>query len=293
MLRRMLGSLGRRAFGARRLVLRVLLAALLIPLGCIYLWLLVLPWPLTLRWRDPAQTSFMKERLQEADRDGEGLTVRQEWVPLEEISPNLRRAVLAAEDDRFYLHHGIDWRALAEEAGYQGDTAFSWWDTEDRRALRKALTYVWSNRSDVKGRSTLTQQLAKNLYFTPERSLVRKVGEAVVAKRLEFFLTKDRILEIYLNVAEWGPGVFGAEAAARTYFDRGADDLTLEEAAALAATLPHPLTSNPRFRPARMTWRKEMLLLRLRAPPPQPPPPVEVPLLPDTALSGRDTTSGR
>jgi len=228
----------------------------------------------------------MEHRLREAKEEGTQLTIRQEWVPLEEISPNLRQAILVAEDDRFYLHRGIDWRALGEEVHYQGDTAFSWWSSKDRKALRQALAYFWNHRGEVKGRSTLTQQLAKNLYFTPDRSLARKLGEAVVAQRLELFLPKDRILELYLNVAEWGPGVFGAEAAAETYFERRADDLDLEQAAALAATLPHPLTSNPHFRPARMAWRKEMLLLRLRGPPLPASPRVEVPLLPDTVDSG-------
>ena len=279
--------------GAVRRVLRLLLALILIPIGALFLCLLFLPWPVSLRWKDPGPTSFMEYRVREARKDGRTLTIQQEWVPLSRISENLRRAVLVSEDDRFYQHHGIDWRALGEEAGYKGDTAFSWWDTGDRRALLDALAYVWNNRSELKGRSTLTQQLAKNLYFTPDRSLVRKVAEAVVAKRLEFFLTKDRILELYLNVAEWGPGVFGVEAAAHTYFDRGADDLTLEEAATLAAILPQPLTSNPHFHPARMVWRRDMLLLRLRGPPLPPSPQIDVPLLPDTAYSGVDTTPRR
>jgi len=279
--------------GAVRRALRLLLALILIPIGALLLCLLFLPWPVSLRWKDPGQTSFMEYRVREARKDGRTLTIQQEWVPLSQISGDLRRAVLLSEDDRFYQHHGIDWRALAEESGYRGDTVFSWWDLRDLGALREAVGYAWANRTEVKGRSTLTQQLAKNLYFTPERSLVRKVAEAVVAKRLEFFLTKDRILELYLNLAEWGPGVFGAEAAAHTYFDRGADDLTLEEAATLAAILPHPLTSNPHFHPARMVWRRDMLLLRLRGPPLPPSPHIEVPLLPDTAYSGVDTTPRR
>ncbi len=156
--------------------------------------------------------------------------------------------------------------------------------------LWAALSYLRAHRGQIKGRSTLTQQLAKNLYFTPDRSFVRKLNEAVVAKRLEFFLSKERILEIYLNVVEWGPGIFGAEAAAQTYFDRDAGDLTLDHAAALAATLPHPLTSNPSFRPAQMAWRRALLLARLRSPPP-PSLEVEVPVLPDSVVSGVDTLS--
>jgi monofunctional biosynthetic peptidoglycan transglycosylase len=285
--------MGSRMEGAVRRILRLLLALILLPVGAVFLGLIFLPWPVSLRWKDPDSTSFMEYRVREARKDGRTLAIQQEWVPLGQISENLRRAVLVSEDDRFYQHHGIDWRALGEESGYRGDSVFSWWDPGDLLSLREAVGYVWANRTEVKGRSTLTQQLAKNLYFTPDRSLVRKLAEAVVAKRLEFFLTKDRILELYLNLAEWGPGVFGAEAAAQTYFDRGADDLTLEEAATLAAILPHPLTSNPLFHPTRMVWRRDMLLLRLRGPPLPPPPHIEVPLLPDTTFSGADTTSRR
>ena len=224
----------------------------------------------------------MEFRIKEARRAEAEFEVRQEWIPLEEISPNLQRAVLAAEDDRFYQHSGIDWLALAEEVHYQGDTLFSWWSGDDRRALWEALAYLRAHRNEIKGRSTLTQQLAKNLYFTPGRSFLRKLNEAVVAKRLEFFLPKERILELYLNVAEWGPGIFGAEAAARAYFNVGAGNLTLVQAAALAATLPHPLTSNPSYRPAQMAWRRDLLLARLRGPLPPTPPTVGVPLPPDT-----------
>ncbi len=259
---------------------------LLLPLAVPLLWFLLLPWPVALRWRNPGETSFMDYRLKEARRAGSPLLLQIEWVGLEDISPNLLRAVLAAEDDRFYRHEGIDWRALAEEVGYQGDTAFSWWSSEDRRALRGAFSYALAHRDEIKGRSTITQQLAKNLYFTPNRSLVRKVNEAVVTKRLELFLPKDRILEVYLNVAEWGPGIFGAEAASRAYFGKSAKDLSLNQAAALAATLPHPLTSNPSYRPSQMEWRKNALLTRLGSPLPPPPPDVVIYPPPDTAGSG-------
>jgi len=293
-IRGVLHSLGRRIPGKGRPGLRLILAVLVLPIFSLFLWFLLLPWPVTLRWKDPARTAFMEYRIKEARRAGGEFTLRQEWLPLAEISPNLRRAVLVAEDDRFYQHRGIDWRALAEEVHYQGDTAFSWWSADDRRALGDALAYVRANRGEIKGRSTLTQQLAKNLYFTPDRSFARKLNEAVVAKRLELFLSKDRILEIYLNVVEWGPGIFGSEAAAQAHFHRGAGDLTLEQAAALAATLPHPITSNPSYRPAQMEWRKASLLARVRGPPLPPPSDIEVPALPDSARAGADTLmSGR
>jgi monofunctional biosynthetic peptidoglycan transglycosylase len=241
----------------------------------------------------------MEQRIEEEHRDGDGLGIRHAWVPLDDIAPELVRAVLVAEDYRFREHGGIDWVSLAEEVRWSGDEAFSWLSRSDLAALREALVYAWSHRGELKGRSTITQQLAKNLYFDTERSLTRKILEAVVAGRLERRLGKDRILELYLNVAEWGPGLFGAEAASLAYFGRSAASLTLEQAAALAATLPHPLTSNPARNPARMLWRKNLLLERLRPAPeivpdpaPRPPPPtmrsppsmdVEIDLLEDFA----------
>ncbi|HEX7090047.1 MAG TPA: transglycosylase domain-containing protein [Longimicrobiales bacterium] len=242
--------------------------ALALPLalaGALWFEFLALPWPVLARWRNPQRTAFMEYRIRERVERGDTLVIRQEWVPLDRISRNLRRAVLVAEDARFYEHRGIDWVALREELRYRGDDDFSLTDPNDLRALRDAIAFYFRHRHEVRGRSTLTQQLAKNLYFTPERSLLRKLEELVVARRIELFLPKDRILELYLNVAEWGPGIFGAEAAARYYFGRSASNLTLAQAAALAATLPHPLTSNPRYRPGRMAWRQRLILERLGA----------------------------
>ena len=175
------------------------------------------------------------------------------------------------------------------------------------------MAYYRSHSDEIKGRSTLTQQLAKNLYFTPERSLTRKAGEFVVASRLERFLGKDRILELYLNTAELGPGIFGVGAAARVYFGVPAQRLTRIQSASLAATLPHPLTSNPKTRPARMAWRRDLIMARLAgrsvvipAEPPTleapevdlPPPQVDLapdstPPVPDTVVAPPDTTATR
>jgi monofunctional biosynthetic peptidoglycan transglycosylase len=205
----------------------------------------------------------MEQRLDEARGQGAPLEVRQTWVPLGEISPNLVRAVLVAEDYRFRLHRGVDWVSLGEEVHWTGDESFSWLSPSDLRALSGAIAYVWGNRNEIRGRSTLTQQLAKNLYFGTDRTLYRKGLEFIVAGRLERRLGKDRILELYLNVAEWGPGIFGVEAAAQAYFGRSASSLTLDQAATLAATLPQPLTSNPSRNPSRMLWRKNLILERL------------------------------
>ena len=270
--------------GRRRLVLFAV--AVVAGLG---VWYLVIPYPWTLGSRDPQRTSLMEQRVREARSAGDSLEVRQDWVPLEDISSSLVRAVLVAEDHRFQEHRGIDWASLAEEVRWSGGDSFSWTSPADLRDLADAVVYAWSHRDDIRGRSTITQQLAKNLYFGTDRSFLRKVMEAMVAGRLERRLDKDRILALYLNVAEWGPGIFGAEAAARTYFDRSASSLTLDQAAALAATLPHPLTSNPARSPGRMLWRKNLILGRLdpsseapAVPLPLPPPEIQI-LDPDAA----------
>jgi monofunctional glycosyltransferase len=244
---------------------RLALALPLAAIGALWFYYLSLPWPVRLRGHDPDRTAFMEHRSAEARRAGAALDIRHDWVPLERISRHLRRAVIVAEDGRFYEHRGVDWNALREEFRYEGDADFSILDPADLRALYASFQYYRTNRERIRGRSTITQQVAKNLYLSGERSPLRKLEELIVARRLERFLEKDRILEIYLNVAEWGPGIFGAEAAARHYFDRSAADLTPQQAAALAATLPHPLSSNPRRNPGRMAWRQRLILQRMGA----------------------------
>lgn len=235
------------------------------------------PWPFPLRWSNPSTTAYMKYREREARNEGLAFELRHEWVPLEELPAYLVRAVLVAEDDRFREHRGVDWDALAEEVRYRGTIPPRLRHAEDRKALREAWRYARANRERIRGRSTITQQLARNLYLSPDRSFVRKAQELLIAGRLERFLSKDRILEIYLNVAELGPGIFGVEAAGQHYFGRSARNLTRTQAASLAATLPHPLTSNPERNPGRMAWRRDMILRRLGggSPPIRAPDPVE------------------
>jgi monofunctional biosynthetic peptidoglycan transglycosylase len=242
---------------------RTLLVLPLAVIGALWFWVLILPWPIFLPLFHPRRTAFMEMRLNEARAAGKEFRVQTRWVPLDSISRNLRRAVIAAEDGRFEEHHGIDWEALAEELRYRADDRFSLFDARDRRELYRALSYYIRHRGRVRGRSTITQQLAKNLYFSSDRSVLRKFEELIVAKRLEFILTKDRILELYLNTAEWGPGIFGAEAAARHYYRRSAARLTIDQAVTLAATLPQPLTANPRLRPGRLNWRKAIIYRRM------------------------------
>ena len=266
-----------RRFSRRRIALGTLASLILLGLTVSFV---VIPYPWTLRSRNPDMTSLMRQRVEQARENGTPLAIQQSWIALEDVSPGLVRAVIVAEDDRFRIHEGVDWLALADEVKWTGDDSFSWWSGEDRAALREAFAYVRANRDQVRGRSTITQQLAKNLYFGLDRSMVRKAMELVVAGRLERRLGKDRILEIYLNIVELGPGIFGVEAASQHYFGRSASSLTLFQAASLAASLPHPLTSNPGHNPGRMAWRRDLILRRLNAAPgaapiPIPPPQID------------------
>ncbi len=183
-------------------------------------------------------------------------------VPLAQIAPAMRAAVLVSEDHRFYTHDGIDYQAIREALGYRRD-AFTWSNPRDRAELRRALGSAWGRRDRIRGASTITQQLAKNLYLSPSRNPLRKVKEALTAWRLESALGKDRILELYLNVAEFGPGIWGVEAASRAYFGKPARRLTDEQAALLAATLPSPLKANPATRVGRIRWRQQLILRRM------------------------------
>lgn len=268
--------------GIVRLIPLALLAALIA-------WAL-LPWPLVYRWSDPEVTSVMQYRLRESAEKDEPLDIRQIWVPLDDVPSVVVRAVIEAEDGRFREHGGIDWTALGEELQYGGEAPFSWFDLGDLKAVWEAARYGWSHRSEVRGRSTITQQLAKNLYFTPERTIGRKVAEYVVAWRLEWLLGKDRILEIYLNTVELGPGIFGVGAAAEEYFGTSVGGLGAWEAASLAATLPHPLTSNPKHGPAQMAWRRDLILRRLTRSGPSRP---EIPPLPAEPPPPNPTWSGQ
>lgn len=160
---------------------------------------------------------------------------RYQFVPLSEISPNLQHAVIAAEDARFYQHHGFDWHAM--EIAAEGDM-------EGRR---------------LRGGSTLSQQLVKNLFFGTDRSFLRKGAEASLVPVAELVLGKRRILELYLNVVEWGPGVYGAESACRHYYGTSARNIDREQAAELAAVLPAPL----KRRPERMQHYSALIMERM------------------------------
>jgi monofunctional biosynthetic peptidoglycan transglycosylase len=183
-------------------------------------------------WVDPQSTTFERSEAWRLLQDKGSLRWRQEWVPYARISDHLKRAVIASEDDGFVNHEGVDWEAV-EKA----------WDRNakaEERAARQAQLKPNARPPKIVGGSTITQQLAKNLLLSGERTLLRKGQEFVLTFALEALLTKERILELYLNHVEWGEGVFGAEAAARHYFRKPAAQLTAWEAARLAVMLPRP-----------------------------------------------------
>jgi monofunctional glycosyltransferase len=270
----------------RRGVLRWVLllpaaAGLLFALWLVAVW----PPPLYYRWFWPRETAFMALRRAQAEelarhpqrrREAEDgrLPRRYDPVPLAAIDPDLRTAVLIGEDHRFFEHGGIDFVALRTALGYRRD-GFEWGDPRDRAELWRALGRAWERRDRIRGASTITQQLAKNLYLSPSRNPLRKAKEAVTAYRLEWAMDKVRLLELYLNVVEFGPEVWGAEAAAQHYFRRPAARLSRDQAAALAGTLPFPLSSNPGHRPGRMRWRQQLILRRMGGEPVLVPPDVE------------------
>lgn len=170
----------------------------------------------------PATTSLMESRKREAAREGVSLEVIHKPVPLERISPFLINALVASEDARFFKHEGVDWKEMEAAVKESAKTG---------RRLR--------------GASTLTQQLAKNLFLSERRSPVRKLQELWITRKLEQHLSKDRLLAVYLNSVEWGDGVFGVEAASQVWFGKSASDVTLGEAAALVAMLPNPRRIGP------------------------------------------------
>ncbi|HSL71333.1 MAG TPA: transglycosylase domain-containing protein, partial [Longimicrobiales bacterium] len=156
---------------------RLIVALPLAVIGALWFYYLSLPWPILLRHRNPERTSFIEQRVGQARARGDTLKLRHEWVPLSRMARNLRRAVIVAEDGNFYEHRGIDWQALGQELRYRGDADFSWLSPADLGSVLAAANYYRSHRDRIRGRSTITQQLAKNLYFSEQRSLGRKVGE--------------------------------------------------------------------------------------------------------------------
>jgi monofunctional biosynthetic peptidoglycan transglycosylase len=200
---------------------------------------LTLPDVRVLASTNPKTTAFRELREREAAQEGKQIRHYQVWVPYSRISQNLKRAVLVAEDDAFWQHEGIDMEQL--KISIQNDI----------------------KGQAIRGGSTITQQLAKNLYLSPSRDPVRKLRELIIARRLEAELSKARILEIYLNVIEWGDGIWGAEAAARSYFGSSAAALSADQAALLAGAIINPRVYSPAHPNARLLRRQRIILSRM------------------------------
>ena len=185
-----------------------------------------------LKTQNPKTTALIQQRQREAQRAGREFKVRQVWVGFDGIPELLRKSVRVAEDARFYEHEGIDYEEI-------------------REALKKDLEQGgWA-----RGASTITQQLAKNLFLSTERSLIRKLKEYLLARQLEQELPKNRIFHLYLNVIEFGPGIFGVEAAARHFFGKSVGQLNLEEIVRLTAVIPKPLVETPTRTSRWLKWK--------------------------------------
>lgn len=228
-----------RLFSLFRWFKRALLAAcvlLLLYEGWLFGWVL---W-----WRsvDPEMTRFMELRLDALRANDPHARLQQRWTDYERISPHLKRALIAAEDGRFMQHHGFDWEGI-----------------------KNALTRNQQLGRIVAGGSTISQQLAKNLLLTPDKTLWRKGQEAIITIMIETTWSKRRILEVYLNVIEWGEGVFGAEAAARRYFGVSAAQLSAEQAAWLAAMAPRPRYFEAHRASPALAARSEVIRRRMPA----------------------------
>jgi monofunctional glycosyltransferase len=245
-----------------RLILRAILASLAIAFGCAAYAFLTLPNVSVLRTSNPSTTAFIELREREAIARGETPRRLQHWINYSRISPNLIRAVLVAEDGSFWKHDGVDYAQI-----------------------RESMEINLERMEFARGASTITQQLAKNLYLSPSKNPIRKLRELLIARRLEAELSKRRILEIYLNVIEWGEGIYGAGAAARSYFHKPAADLSAHEGALLAGAIINPRLLDPGHPTARLRRRQQLILQRMGAVTPPPAvtevsaPPAPVPTL--------------
>ena len=230
--------------------------------GAVAVWLIyeiaAFPNISKLKTENPTTSSMIEHRLTEAQADGRQPQKYIIWQPIEQISPHLQRAVLAGEDARFFEHHGFDWDAIQNA-----------WDEAQKEGEKEAKAegdfdpndWIPPMPSFKRGASTVSQQLAKNLYLSEDRNFLRKGREALITYFLEKDLSKKRIMELYLNIIEWGDGVYGAEAASRYYFKKSASNLTAPEAAYLSAMIPSPLNIfNPKKNPKRVVRRQKVIL---------------------------------
>jgi monofunctional biosynthetic peptidoglycan transglycosylase len=194
-----------------------------------------------LKTKNPRSTALMVQRYREAKKNAAIFRIRQKWVDFEAIPKLLQETVRVTEDASFYQHKGIDFVEL-----------------------KAAIKKNWQKGEYARGASTITQQLAKNLYLSTDKSIIRKIEELLITLRLEKDLSKDRIFELYLNVIEWGPGIFGVEMAAEHYFKKPVGQLTLEEIVRLVAVIPQPLKINPTENSDWLNWKARWILDALR-----------------------------
>ncbi len=214
-------------------------AGLLIFLGLVF-WF-SLPDVDYLKTKNPTTTALMEQRKAEAAAQHKKYRIRQSWVRFRSIPGYLKQAVRISEDASFYKHEGVDFEEL-------------------KMSIKRDL----SEGKLARGGSTITQQLAKNLYFSTEKSFIRKFKEYFVAKRLEAALSKNRIFHLYLNLIEWGPGIFGIQAASRYYFGKNVWNLSLEESIRLTAVIPRPLRTNPTGKSRWLLWKCRWILHKMK-----------------------------
>ena len=190
---------------------------------------------------NPKLTAFMQLRKDQAKTRGKKYKIRHQWVSFQKIPDLLKKAIRISEDASFYKHEGIDYVELKESI---------------KKNLKKGAL--------VRGGSTITQQLAKNLFLTPDKSFIRKLKELLIAKRMEETLSKNRIFNLYLNVIEFGPGIFGVEAASQYYFHKNVQTLSLEEIVRLAAVIPRPLKTSPNKNSRWLKWKVKWIFHKLK-----------------------------
>jgi monofunctional glycosyltransferase len=263
-----------------RLAGRAILVALAAGFGCAAYIYLTLPDVRDLKTSNPATTAFIEIRAREAHEKGEHPRRVQRWAPYARISSHLKKAVLVAEDSAFWTHGGVDFEQIKE-----------------------SMEVNFERMEFARGASTITQQLAKNLYLSPSKNPIRKIRELLIARHLEAELTKQRILELYLNVIEWGDGIYGADAAARSYFRKPAADLDAPESALLAAAIINPRVLDPGRPSPRLRRRQQMILQRMggvtpppvitEAPAPALAPVPDLPDVPPPATGAPDVLPGQ
>lgn len=209
--------------------------------GTILIYLLWLPYVPRLKQNNPTTTALIERRKNRAEKTGKKFEPRMYWKKTSEISPHLVHAVILAEDDTFYQHRGFDFEQI-----------------------KIAAKINWKKKRFAYGGSTITQQLARTLYLSPSKNLLRKLKEAIITFWMEMTLPKKRILELYLNVVEWGDGIYGTEAAAQHYYHKSSAELTPEESVALASILPSPRKWSPFRETPFMRYRRSNILSRMK-----------------------------